>query len=105
MARITVLEKGQIFWTVQHGEICQRMYDGFSEENNSHVIRFVEDGKAIGGYLEIYPMAYEFESDLLEMQLEDARKKAEEAVAQVPRLELQWRNALKAERDARPAQA
>lgn len=105
MARITKPEKGQIFWTVQHGEICQRMYDGFSEENNSHVILFVEGGEGFGGYLDPYPMAYEYESDLLELQLEDARKQAEEAVARVPRLELQWRNALKAERNARPAQA
>ncbi|SIQ98497.1 hypothetical protein [Aquipseudomonas alcaligenes] len=99
MARINQPEIGQAFWTLVNGEICQRVYGG-PVGDDGHLLRFVGSEPASGGYYESHLFAYEHKSDLLHIQLEAARRQAAEAAARVPLLELTWRNALKAEREA-----
>lgn len=99
MARINQPEIGQVFWTVVNGEICQRVYGGPVGEDG-HLLGFVGSAPTSGGYYESHLLAYEHRSDLLHIHLESARRQAAEAAARVPMLELAWRNALKAEREA-----
>lgn len=103
MARIMNPQIGQMFWTVTNGNICQRIYAGRSPLYNGHILEVPGMKRGANSYYETYVFAYEFKSDILALHLESARNAAEEAAAKVPWLELEWRNALKAERDAQYA--
>lgn len=103
MPRITNLQIGQMFWTDTNGQVCQRIYAGHSPLYNGHILEIPGMKRGANSYYETYLFAYEHKSDILALHLESARKAAEEAAAKVPWLELEWRNALKAERDAQYA--
>ena len=102
MPRIKQPEPGQVFWTAVNGQVCQRIYVRVSNDETGHILKFPD---IEGSYFVPYLHAYEHKSDLLALQLDAARKQAEQAVARVPHAELAYRNALRDERDAAYAAA
>ncbi len=100
MSKIENPSLGQLFWTVTNGQICQRIYGGPSPLYNGHVIKIPGVAEGRNSYYVDHVFAFEKKSDILAIHLEAARKAAEQAAAKVPWVELEYRNALKAEREA-----
>lgn len=91
---------GQLFWTKVNGQICQRIYVGPSPHYTGHVLKIPGAAEGQNTYYVDHLFAFEKKSDILAIHLDSARKAAEEAAAAVPKIELEYRNALNAEREA-----
>lgn len=100
MSKIENPTLGQLFWTVTNGQICQRIYGGPSPLYNGHVLKIPGAAEGQNSYYVDHLFAFEKKSDILAIHLEAVRKAAEQAAAKVPLVELEYRNALKIEREA-----
>lgn len=99
MAQITQPAVGQTFWTLVNGAICRRIYLG-PGINGGHILTFPGGSENTSAYFTDYLYAFENKSDILALHLDSARREAERAAALVPLVELEYRNALKSEREA-----
>lgn len=99
MSKIENPSLGQLFWTVTNGQICQRIYGGPSPLYNGHVIKIPGAAEGQNSYYVDHVFAFEKKSDILAIHLEAARQAAEKSAAEVPLIELEYRNALKTERE------
>lgn len=98
MAQITQPAVGQTFWTLVNGGICQRIYLG-PGTNGGHILTFPGKSQNTTPYFTDFLYAFENKSDILALHLDSARREAERAAALVPLVELEYRNALKVERE------
>lgn len=97
MGRILSPQLGQRVWTVTNGEPSARIYAGPSKCLSGHLLR-VPGLTGHDSYYISHLLAYEHESDILELHLTSAREAVLQAEQRLASLKRRYQDALDKER-------